>query len=75
MVDVQQKIEGVAALQGKLLPMETRLTILQDRLEKTGTRVGEVQRGEAALADLGARLTELAEASRSLATDAAERMQ
>ena len=55
--------------------METRLTILQDRLEKTGMEVKEVQRDEAALADQDARLTELTEASRSLATEAAERMQ
>ena len=75
MVDAQQKVEGVAALQGKVLPMETRLTILQDRLEKTGARVKEVQLDETTLADQEARFTDLVEQSRSLATEAADRMQ
>ena len=75
MVDAQQKVEGVAALQGKVLPMETRLTILQDRLEKTGARVKEVQLDETTLADQEARFTDLVEQSRSLATETADRMQ
>jgi len=75
MVDAQQKLESVSSLQGKLLPMESRLTVLQDRLEKTGIRVSEVQRDEASLTDQEARLTVLSEASKSLAADTAERMQ
>ncbi len=75
MIDAHQKIEGVAALQGRLLPMETRLTLLQDRLEQTGNRVKEVQRDETVLSEQEARLTELVEASRSLANDATARLQ
>ena len=74
MVDAQHKLEAVSSLQSKLLPMDNRLAILQDRLEKTGTRVAEVKRDEATLAEQEARLTELTEASRALAADTAERM-
>ena len=74
MLDAHQKVQGVAALQGKILPMDIRLTILQDRLDKMGTQVQEVQRDEAGLADQEGRLNELVEASRSLATQTAERM-
>jgi len=73
--DAQQKVDSVAVVQDRLLPMEKRLTQLQAQLRKTGTRVKEVQRDEAALASQEARLTELVEASRSLANDAAQRMQ
>ena len=74
MVDAQHKLEAVSSLQVKLLPMDNRLAILQDRLEKTGARVAEVKRDEATLAEQEARLTELTEASRALAADTAERM-
>ena len=75
LLDTQQKMGNVATRQGELLRMESRLTILQDRLEKTGTRVTEVQRDETAIAEQEARLTGLVEASRSLAVEAAERLQ
>lgn len=74
MLDAQQKIEGVAALQAKILPMDNRLAILHDRLEKIGARIKSVQRDDAVLTEQQARLTEMVEAGRSLAADTAERM-
>jgi len=57
MLDTQQKIGSGAARQGKILRMETRLTIMQDRLDQTAKQVKEVQRDEATLAEQDARLT------------------
>ena len=74
MLDAQQKLEAVGVLQAKILPMDNRLSILQDRLEKTGARVKAVQRDETVLAEQDVRLTELVEAGRTLAADTAERM-
>ena len=59
MLDAQQKIEMVAALQGKILPMDIRISILQDRIDKTGERVKQVQRDETDVAAQEARLVEL----------------
>ena len=39
MLDTQQKIGSVATRQGKILRMETRLTIMQDRLDTTDKQV------------------------------------
>ena len=47
MLDAHQKIQAVSALQGKILPMENRLVVLHERLEKSAGRVKEVQREEA----------------------------
>lgn len=44
MLDAQQKIEAVAALQGKILPMDIKISILQGRLKKTAERVKAVHR-------------------------------
>jgi chromosome segregation ATPase len=74
MLDAQKKIEAVAALQCKILPMDNKISTLQDRIEKTGKRVKEVQRAEEDLAAQESRLAELVEASRSLAGEVAERM-
>ena len=74
MLDAHQKIEAVGALQTKILPMSNRLSVLQDRIEKAGASVKEVQRDEAVLTEQDVRLTELVETGRTLAADTAERM-
>jgi chromosome segregation ATPase len=75
MLDAQQKIEAVAALQGKILPMDLKISILQDRITKTGERIKDVQREDDELTAQEVRLAELVEASKSLAGEVAERHQ
>jgi chromosome segregation ATPase len=74
MLDAQQKIEGVASLQARVLPIGDRLTELQDQLGKAEASFKEVQREDAVIDEQQTRLAELVEASRALAADTAERM-
>jgi len=70
MLDAQQKLDAVGALQTKILPMDNRLSILQDRLEKLNAKVKDVQKDDAVLNEQQVRLTELMEASKALAAEA-----
>jgi chromosome segregation ATPase len=74
MLDAQQKVEAVAQLQGKILPMDIRLSVLQERIEKAGDRLTGMQRSDEELTAQEARLAELVDASRSLAADVAEQL-
>ena len=74
MMDSQQKVDAVLASQTKLAPLDIRMSILEDRVEKTGARVKDVQRDEEILAQQEARLIELSDTSRTLADEADDRM-
>ena len=74
MLDAQQKVEAVAALQTKVLPISNRLDVLNGKVEKAQAALKQVQRDEASIAEQEVRLGELVESSRTLAIDTAERM-
>ena len=74
MLEAHQKVEAVAALQAKVLPMENRVAILQDHLGKTQAQVTAVQQDAAALDAQEARLGALVESSRSLTAETEERL-
>ena len=74
MLDARQKVEAVEALQGRVLPMESRLALLQDGLRKTQGQLQTVQRDDAVLGEQEARLAELVEASRTLAAETDARL-
>ena len=74
MLEAHQKVEAVAALQAKVLPMENRVAILQDHLGKSQAQVTAVQQDAAALDSQEARLGALVESSRSLTAETEERL-
>ena len=74
MLDAQQKVDAVAAAQGKIMPIANRLDVLNTQLEKAQSQFKEVQRDEAVIKEQQVRLAELVESSRTLATETGERM-
>ncbi len=73
-VDVQQKLDGVATMQQRLAPITSEVAALQKSLEKSLQLAQSVKQEEAVVHDQQARLTELVEQGRSLATETAERI-
>ncbi len=73
-VDVQQKLDGVAAMQQRLAPITNEVAALQKSLEKSLQLAQSVKQEEAVVHDQQARLTELVEQGRSLASETAERL-
>ena len=73
-VDVQQKLDGVSALQTKLIPLTTQVGSLVNSLEKSQALAQSVKQEEAVIHDQTARLTELVEQGRNLAAETAERL-
>ena len=73
-VDVQQKLDGVAAMQTRLVPITTQVATLADSLEKSQHLAESVKQDEAVIHDQTARLTELVEQGKTLASETAERM-
>ncbi len=74
MADAQQKIDGVKAAQTKVLPLTDQIAKLQSQLERADVTYREVVQDDAVIKEQQARLVELVEASRVLASDTAERM-
>src|SRR5439155_4367608 len=72
--DAQQKLEGVSTVQSKLLPLTAQLSMLKSQIEKAHARFVAAQKEEAELADQEKRLNELLNTSRTVASDAAERL-
>ena len=66
-VDVQQKLDGVAAMQTRLVPITTQVATLADSLEKSQHLAESVKQDEAVIHDQTARLTELVEQGKTLA--------
>ncbi len=72
--DAQQKLEGVTAVQGKLLPLTAQLSTLKSQIEKVHARFVASQQEEATLADQEKRLAEVLAESRNATGEAAERL-
>ncbi len=72
-VDVQQKLDGVAAMQTRLVPITTQVAALADSLEKSQQLAESVKQDESVIHDQTARLTELVEQGKTLASETAER--
>src|SRR5207248_9405338 len=72
--DAQQKLETVSTVQNKLLPLTAQLSMLKSQIEKAHARFVAAQREEAALAEQERRLNEMLNASRTISSDAGERL-
>src|SRR6185436_12246125 len=72
--DARQKLEGVTAIQAKLLPLTTQLSMLKSQIEKVHARFIAAQQEEATLADQEKRLAEMLVASRHATGEAGERL-
>ena len=75
MLDAQQKIVGVAALQGRVLPMANKLAALETDLQQASARLKEVRRDETVLVEQETRLAGLVETVRALGQETAERLE
>jgi chromosome segregation ATPase len=73
-LDAQQKVDAVAERQKEVLPLAARLTTLDAQLQASEARVKTIALDEAAVREQQARLTESLETSRTLASEANERM-
>jgi chromosome segregation ATPase len=70
--DAQHKVDGVAALQARVLPMASQVSALQQTLERAQQMVGAIRIDEAAVHEQQARLAGLVEQGRTLAAETAE---
>jgi len=72
--DAQQKLDGVAALQSRLLPLTAQVNTLGQSIERSQQLVATVRQEESTIHEQKARLTELVEQGRTLASETAERL-
>src|SRR4029079_6675994 len=72
--DARQQLEGVSALQSKLMPLASQIATLKSQVEKVHARVTAVQQEEGARARQERRLGEMLVASRNYASEASERL-
>lgn len=72
--DAQQKLDGVAALQARLLPLTAQVTTLGESIARSQALVATVKQEESAVHEQKARLTELVEQSKALAAETADRL-
>ncbi len=72
--DEQHKLEAVAALQHKLLPMATQLTALGQQLEAEQKQFKEARKSEEEIREQGRRLAELHSSLRDVASDVEARL-
>ena len=72
--DAQHKLEAVAALQHKLLPITTHVKTLSQQLEMTQNQFKNAQKSEEEILEQGRRLTELQTALRDVAGDVQARL-
>ena len=73
-VDVQQKLDSVSAMQTRLVPNTAQVSALQEALEKSLMLAASVKKEDSVVHDQRARLTELVEQGKNLATETAERL-
>jgi protein HOOK2 len=73
-VDAQQKLDGVAALQGRVMPMVTQVGTLMQTLEKSQQLVQSLKIDEAQVQQQRAQFAELTEQGKALAAETAERL-
>jgi chromosome segregation ATPase len=74
LVDVQQKIDGVATAQGRLLPMTAQVALLANDLHGSQQQLQALRQDDAVVREQQARLAELVDQSRQLGAQAAERL-
>ena len=72
-VDAQQKLDGVTALQGRLLPITSQVATLLQTLEKSQQAVEAMKKDEAVVHEQRMRFADLVEQGRTLSTETAER--
>jgi hypothetical protein len=72
-IDAQHKLQAVHALQTRLVPLVAELNALKKEIGTAQERIGGVMFDEATVAEQERRLVELVAASRTVATDVAER--
>nr|MDQ3070330.1 hypothetical protein [Acidobacteriota bacterium] len=70
--DVQQKLEGVTQVQGKILPLATQVSVLKSAVDKASVRVSSALKDEAEIAEQEKRVTEMLASVKTVATDAAD---
>ncbi len=73
-IDAQQKLDGVAALQGRLLPVTGQVAALMQTLEKSQQLVETLKKDEAVVHGQQARFAELVEQGKALSAETAERL-
>jgi chromosome segregation ATPase len=73
-VDAQQKLDGVAALQGRVMPMVTQVSTLMQTLERSQQLVQSLKIDEAQVQQQRAQFAELTEQGKALAAETAERL-
>jgi chromosome segregation ATPase len=73
-VDAQQKLDGVAALQARLLPVTSQVSTLLQTLEKSQQLVQAVKLDEAVVHEQQARFAELVERGKALSAETGERL-
>jgi DNA repair exonuclease SbcCD ATPase subunit len=72
--DAQQKLDGVAALQSRLLPVTAQVTGLMQTLEKSQQLVETMKKDDAVVQEQQMRFAELVELGRKQAAETAERL-
>ena len=72
--DAQQKIDALAAVQHKLLPITAQVAVLKGQIDKTAAAFKEGQQDEAQITAQETRLAELLDASRAVAVEVGERI-
>ena len=73
-VDAQQKLDGVAALQARVMPMVSQVGTLMQTLEKSQALVQSLKIDEAQVQQQRAQFAELTEQGKALAAETAERL-
>ena len=73
MADAQAKLDDVRALQQRLVPLVAELNALRTQIHIAQDRIATVKYDESTILDQQKRFEELVAASRTIATDAAER--
>ena len=72
--DAQQKLDGVAALQARLLPLTAQVATLGESIARSQQMVETVKQEESVVHEQKARLTELVEQGKALASETTERL-
>ena len=72
--DAQQKLDGVAALQGRLLPITAQVGALQQTLENSQKLVEAMKKDEAIVHEQHARFAELVEMGKKQGAETSERL-
>jgi len=72
--DARQKLEAVSAIQNKLLPLTSQLSMLESQIEQSHARFLGARKEDAELTDQEKRLTEMLAQTRAAASETGERL-